>query len=42
VRDDAGHVVVGSHGREGLSRLLLGSLAAKVVRRSPAPVTVVR
>ncbi|WP_049911314.1 universal stress protein [Halorubrum coriense] len=36
------HVVIGSHGRAGVSRLLLGSVAEKVVRRSPVPVTVVR
>ena len=36
------HVVVGSHGREGMSRILLGSVAEAVVRRSPVPVTVVR
>lgn len=36
------HVVVGSHGRDGISRLLLGSVAETVVRRSPVPVTVVR
>jgi nucleotide-binding universal stress UspA family protein len=46
VADDEGaavdHVVVGSHGREGVSRLLLGSVAETVVRRSPVPVTVVR
>lgn len=35
-------VVMGSHGREGVSRLLLGSVAETVVRRSPVPVTVVR
>jgi nucleotide-binding universal stress UspA family protein len=40
-RDDVDHVV-GSHGREGVSRLLLGSVAEKIVRRSPVPVTVVR
>lgn len=39
---DADHVVIGSHGREGVSRLLLGSVAEAVMRRSPAPVTVVR
>lgn len=36
------HVVLGSHGRTGLSRVLLGSVAETVVRRSPVPVTVVR
>jgi nucleotide-binding universal stress UspA family protein len=38
---DVDHVVVGSHGREGISRILLGSVAEAVVRRSPVPVTVV-
>ena len=36
------HVVIGSHGRSGVSRILLGSVAEKVVRESPIPVTVVR
>ena len=36
------HVVVGSHGRDGISRVLLGSVAETVIRRSPVPVTVVR
>lgn len=36
------HVFVGSRGRTGLSRILLGSVAERVVRRSPVPVTVVR
>ena len=40
--EDCDHVVVGSHGREGIARVLLGSVAEKVVRRSPVPVTVVR
>jgi nucleotide-binding universal stress UspA family protein len=39
---DVDHVVIGSHGREGVSRILLGSVAEAVVRRSPVPVTVVR
>ncbi|MFP4632642.1 MAG: universal stress protein [Halobacteriales archaeon] len=41
-RGDYDHVVVGSHGRQGAARILLGSVAEKVVRRSPTPVTVVR
>jgi nucleotide-binding universal stress UspA family protein len=36
------HIALGSHGREGVSRILLGSVAEGVVRRSPVPVTVVR
>jgi len=39
---DADHVVVGSHSRDGVTRQLLGSVAAFVVRRSPTSVTVVR
>ena len=39
---DVDHVVVGSHGRSGVDRLLLGSVAELVVRRSSVPVTVVR
>ncbi|TYT62728.1 universal stress protein [Natrialba swarupiae] len=35
-------VVIGSHGRDGVSRVLLGSVAEKVVRRSPVPALVVR
>jgi nucleotide-binding universal stress UspA family protein len=35
-------IVMGSHGRSGVSRILLGSVAEAVVRRSPVPVTVVR
>lgn len=39
---DADRIVVGSHGRKGLSRLLLGSVAEKVVRLAGCEVTVVR
>lgn len=35
-------VVMGSHCRTGAERFLLGSVAEKVVRRSPVPVTIVR
>lgn len=35
-------IVMGSHGRAGVSRVLLGSVAERVIRRSPIPVTVVR
>ncbi|ELY44616.1 universal stress protein [Natronorubrum sulfidifaciens] len=40
--DEYETVVIGSHGREGVSRVLLGSVAEMVVRRSPIPVVVVR
>jgi nucleotide-binding universal stress UspA family protein len=35
-------LVIGSHGRTGLARLLLGSVASKVVAESPIPVLVTR
>ncbi|MFC7176037.1 universal stress protein [Halosegnis marinus] len=35
-------IVIGSHGRQGISRVLLGSVAEAVVRRAPCPVTVAR
>jgi len=34
-------VAMGTHGRTGISRLLLGSIAERVVRSSPAPVLTV-
>ena len=40
--NDVSHIVIGSHGRTGASRVLLGSVAQTVVRRAPTPVTVVR
>lgn len=35
-------IVMGSHGRRGLNRLLLGSKTAEVATQSPVPVLVVR
>ena len=35
-------IVIGSEGRSGLGRALLGSVAEKVVRTAPCPVLVVR
>jgi universal stress protein A len=37
-----GMVVVGTHGRGGMSHLLMGSVAELVVRTAPCPVLVVR
>lgn len=34
-------LVIGSHGRSGFERMLLGSVAEKLVRRAPCPVMVV-
>ena len=39
---DVDHLVVGSHGRSGVSRILFGSVAETVTRRAPVPVTIVR
>lgn len=36
------YIVMGTHGRAGLSRLLLGSVAEKVTRRATRPVITVR
>jgi nucleotide-binding universal stress UspA family protein len=35
-------VVVGSHGRSGIPRVLLGSVAEAVMRHAPCPVLVIR
>ena len=40
--NDVDQIIMGSHGRSGVTRILLGSVAETVVRRSPVPVTVVR
>lgn len=38
---DCDLIVMGTHGRTGVQRLLLGSVAENVLRRSPTPVLVV-
>lgn len=40
--NDVDQIVMGCHGRSGVARVLLGSVAEDVVRRSTVPVTVVR
>jgi len=43
VKDEgADLVVMGSHGRTGIVRLMLGSVAAKVAAESPVPVLIAR
>jgi nucleotide-binding universal stress UspA family protein len=40
--EGAGVIAMGSHGRTGLSRLLMGSVTEKVIGHAPCPVLVVR
>lgn len=39
---DADLIVVGTHGRRGIGRVLLGSGAESVIRHAPVPVLVIR
>lgn len=39
---DRDAVLIGTHGRKGLSHLVLGSVAERVVRTSPVPVLVLK
>jgi nucleotide-binding universal stress UspA family protein len=41
-REHADLVIVGSHGRTGLPKLLMGSVASHVVTHAPCPVLVVK
>ncbi len=41
-RKEADVIIMGSHGRRGLKRLFLGSVAEHVIRRAPCPVLVVK
>ncbi|ELZ24492.1 UspA domain-containing protein [Haloterrigena salina JCM 13891] len=41
-RIEADHVLIGGHSHDGGTHILLGSVAEQIVRRSSAPVTVVR
>jgi nucleotide-binding universal stress UspA family protein len=40
--EQADMIVMGTHGRTGLDRMLLGSVAERVVRRAPCPVMTLR
>jgi universal stress protein A len=39
---NANFIIMGSHGRKGLNRLIMGSVADAVVRRSDCPVLIVK
>jgi nucleotide-binding universal stress UspA family protein len=41
-QSDVDLIVIGTHGRSGLSHAILGSVAEKVVRKAPCPVLTVR
>ena len=41
-REHAALIVMGTHGRSGLDRILLGSVAERVIRLAPCPVLTVR
>jgi nucleotide-binding universal stress UspA family protein len=40
--DGADVIVMGTHGRKGLSHLIMGSVAEQVVRQAPCPVIILR
>jgi universal stress protein A len=40
--NQAGLIVMGTHGRSGLGRLLMGSVAEQVLRKAPCPVLTVK
>ena len=41
-RQEADIIIMGSHGRRGLKRMILGSVAEHVIRRAPCPVLIVK
>ena len=42
VKEEAGLIVMGTHGRTGLAHIALGSIAERVVRLAPCPVLTVK
>ncbi len=40
--NEVDQVIMGSHGRTGFERVVMGSVAEKVTRHAPVPVTIVR
>ncbi|MGR3301283.1 MAG: universal stress protein [Candidatus Scalindua sp.] len=41
-KDDIDMIVIGSHGRTGITHMMMGSVSEKVVRKAPCPVLTVR
>ena len=41
-KEDFDHIVVGSTGREGIPRFIIGSVAGGLIHKAPCPITVVR
>ena len=41
-KEEIGIIVMGSHGRTGLKRFLMGSTAERVIAHAPCPVLVVK
>jgi universal stress protein A len=39
---DVDLIIIGSHGRAGLTRLLMGSVAEAVLRKAPCPVLIIK
>jgi nucleotide-binding universal stress UspA family protein len=42
IEEDADLIVIGSHGRSNIEEMLLGSVSENVIRKSKAPVLVVK
>ena len=42
VKENCDLIVMGTHGRKGIDRILFGSVAEKVVKRSSVPVLTIR
>lgn len=40
--ENVDHIIMGTTGKTGASRILVGSVAEKVVRKSPVPVTTIK
>ena len=41
-KEGADMIIMGTHGRKGIDRILFGSVAEKVVKNSPVPVLTIR